>query len=590
MKLYPFLWRRVSLLSLAIILLTWLIQRSTVVTAGTVEQDQHSATSLEQNVFHYYFPFAPVAKMGVAYPGERTLIHGVNFMSSAESATDEQQYQNGLATGATWNRWPIYWYRVEPSCAGFDWSRHDTVVQADLNHRLQINAILMGTPGCYVSGLSQQVPDEQPGLYKTFAMSAPNRTAPLGLYAPVFADQTDVPGPGKTINAANPWARFVFTVVNRYKPGGVLAQANHWPPGMGITHWEMWNEPDMFFFWNSSVPDYARLLKVGYLAAKQADADAQVMFGGLANVTVAEAGIYDFLAQVLSLYDRDPLAVSYGYFFDIMATHSYSRAWDSWLYVWRADREIKSHGLDKSVWLNETGVPAWDDYPGPVWDPNSQFRATMDEQADYTIQALFYAAWAGADAIFHFQLYDGCGNQPAGTNPPPSSDGSICDATGNYNGLPCAGDANGFYRNPADAVCFRQHPQPETARPKLAAVQLLTTYLTDIVPLDRQRVGSADPITAPQEWISFYRPATHDRVMALWARYGSTQTAVVPAVNQAGTALLIAPDGTSRTIVASSGAYSITLPGATNLNTPWEPRTGYPIGGRPFLLVEPVSD
>jgi hypothetical protein len=210
----------------------------------------------------------------------------------------------------------------------------------------------------------------------------------------------------------------------------------------------------------------------------------------------------------------------------------------------------------------------------------------MNEQADFTVQTLFYAVWAGADAVFYFQLYDGCGNQPAGTDPPYNPSGSHCDASGLYNGLPCAGDANGFFRNPTDAACFTHHPFPETARPKMSALQLLTTYLKDVVPLDRQRPGGID---GGQEWISYYRPATNERIMALWARFNTAQTAFVPAVNPGGTALLLAPDGASQAITASGGFYTIQLPGATNQNTPWDLTTGYPIGGRTFMLIEPCG-
>ena len=51
---------------------------------------------------------------------------------------------------------------------------------------------------------------------------------------------------------------------------------------MGVTHWEMWNEPDVPFFWDANQTDYARLLKVGYLATKHADPAARVIFGALA--------------------------------------------------------------------------------------------------------------------------------------------------------------------------------------------------------------------------------------------------------------------------------------------------------------------
>ena len=218
-----------------------------------------------------------------------------------------------------------------------------------------------------------------------------------------FTDGTDTPGAGKTINPNNKWARFVNLTVNRYKPGGILAQASGWQNWQGITHWAMWNEPDLMMFWNASLPDYARLLKVGYLSAKHADPNAQVIFGAMANN-------YDHLNyynEVMGIYDNDPLAMSQNYFHDIFATHSYFNAWQSWYHVYRARNTLSSRGLDKPIWLDEMGVAAWNDYPGPVWDGGSYYRATLDEQANYLVQSTLFALYAGADGIFPFQLYDG---------------------------------------------------------------------------------------------------------------------------------------------------------------------------------------
>ena len=507
--------------------------------------------------------------------------YGVNFISAAEQPADGRQYQNGVSTGADWNRWPVYWFNIELSPGGFNWSTQDRVVLDDIAHGLRTDAILLGTPGFYQTEPAlffAPQPDQPAG---NLSLTAPQAATPQGLYDPIFTDGTDVPGPGKQINSNNRWARFVFLAVNRYRPGGVLAQTHNWPAGVGVTHWEMWNEPDLDIFWNGSLPDFARLQKVGYLAAKQADGNAQVIFGALAN-NFQKLTYYN---DVMALYDGDPLAASFGYFHDILATHSYFYAWQSWYHVFRAGNTLRSRGLDKPIWLNETGVPAWNDYPGPVWDPHSGLRATTQEQAHYTIQTAFYALYAGADAIFYFQLYDGCGNQPQGTNFPPHN-GELCDANGNLASnpsFPCAGDANGLFTNPTDAACFTQHPNPESPRPNLAAYQVLTHYVRDVVPYWRSRPGGPDPANGPQEWIAFYQPATRQRIIGMWARFGGSQTAVLPAT--AGSATLIYPDGTTQTILPANGVYTLQLPGATNQNALWDP-TLYPIGGRPLIIIE----
>jgi hypothetical protein len=481
--------------------------------------------------------------------------YGVNFINSVDHPATAQQFAHGTATGASWNRWPLYWSRIETSPGLYDWAAHDAVVAADQANGWRTNAILLGTPPFYTTNLDALADcagDCSAVPLGTRGLDAVRAARPQGLYDPIFADGTDTPGVGKAINPANPWAQFVFAIVARYKPNGTLAQAQGWPAHSGITHWEMWNEPDFVLFWDSSLEDYARLLKVGYLAAKAADPQAQILFGGLAN-----NGDPQFYAKVLAVLAADGQAPFHNYYHDIFATHNYSQPWESWRHVWKAGRDLEQYGLSKPIWLNESGVPAWDDYPGPVWDPKSGLRATTTEQADFIWQSAFFALFAGVDAIFHFQLYDGCGNQPAFTNFPPHN-GELCDENGKLISdptKPCAGDANGLYRNPADAICFSQHPQPASGRPNLAAFQWVTTHLHGTQPLWRTRPGGPDPNNGPQEIIALYKPSTGERVISMWARFGQGQTAVIAA--QASSATLHFPNGTSQIITPTAGFYHI---------------------------------
>ena len=529
---------------------------------------------------------------------------GVVFISSAEDRASgrtppslEQQYQNGQATGATWNRWPLYWFNIEQSPGAFNWATQDATVLADIAQGFKLNAILLGTPGFYTiddTTRVSRIPRLRPG---ELSLDAPERATPLGLFEPTFSDGSDTLAPGKAPNPANKWAVFVAAAVNRYKPGGVLAQANGWPAGVGVTHWEMWNEPDLNIFWDASVEDYARLLKVGYLAAKAADPNATVLFAGLANSYEEGGTKFEYYRQVLTILAADPTAAEHGFYHDILATHSYFHAWKSWFHVFRARGAMRDFGFEKPIWLNESGVPAWDDYPGPVWDSLSALRATTEEQADYIIQSAMYALFAGADGIFHFQLYDGCGNQPAGTNFPPHN-GELCDENNQYQGKPCAGDANGLFRNPTDMLCFTQHPQPGTARSSLSAYQVLTTHLSDTVPYWRTRMGEPQLCpgqlnpgdkTPPQEWIAFHRVATGERIVGLWTLCDRTETAIVDATSPDGRATLVYPDGRTQAIAAVDGHYTIELPPATNRN-PFpggaSPNPLFPIGGSPVLLIE----
>lgn len=506
--------------------------------------------------------------------------YGVNFISWAKGLTPVSQtrYDHGKATGASWNRWPLYWNEIEQADNVFSWAYQDVAVHNDLQQGFRLDAILLGTPSFYTtsSGPSRPLPRPVPG--HPLSLDAVQAATPLGLYQPVFTDGSNVLAPGKQINAANRWARFVYTAVSRYKPGGVLAQANGWPAGQGVTHWEIWNEPDLTSFWDGTTADYAQLLKVAYLAAKLADSNAQIIFGGLANDS-AKLGFYN---DVMTIYDGDLHAGTYAYYHDILATHNYLYAWRSWYHVWRAENTLAARGLSKPIWLNETGVPVWDDYPGPVCEPTSPFRASMSEQADFIIQSAFYATYAGADNLFFFQLYDDCGNQPGGTNFTP-----VTSCTGDPL-LDPGGDAFGLFRNVSSAAvsgCYWEHPNGGTPRPGFTAFQLLTTYFTDVMPLWRQRPGGLDPNNGPQEWIAFYQPETKSRILGMWARFGTSQTAVIPTTNANGSALLLWPDGTTQPLTATDGFFTVPLAPATNKNAIWDPSL-YPIGGRPAILIE----
>lgn len=562
---------RGALLSLTILgallgLMTWGVHRGS---SAQNSGDGRRATT-EQDVLA-----EPAEAFVGALAGGGPLL-GVNFINAPEELVDEQQYANGVSTGATWNRWPLYWSGVEVGPGNFFWDRVDATVIGDVNHGLNSNVILMGTPCFYRDdrcGATAAAPVERP--QGKLMLTEPETARPDGLYDPVFSDGSDVPGAGKAINPSNAWGRFVFTTVNRYKPGGVLAGAHGWGPDVGVRVWEIWNEPDLSFFWDGTHQEYARLLKVAYLAAKQADPQAQVMFGGLAYFEEDA-----FLELVLREFDRDPLAPAYGYFHDMIAVHNYFHSWSSWWYVYRTELTLARRGLHKDIWLNESGVPAVDDYPGPHWDRASAYRGTMKETADFVIQSAFFATFAGADALFHFQLYDGCGNQPAGTDFPPH-DGSLCAPEGPL--THCAGDAFGLFSNPTDAACFTQHPTPESPRPVFTAFRLLSQEFQGVEPLWRMRPGGTDPTNGPMEWIAFYRPEAGARVLGLWARFGAAQTAVVPAFGSS--ARLIWPDGVTENLTPVNGAYTIQLPGATNLNAPWD-RTLHAIEGRPAMLIE----
>src|SRR5262249_39083393 len=155
----------------------------------------------------------------------------------------------------------------------------------------------------------------------------------------------------------------------------------------------------------------------------------------------------------------------------------YSYAKRSGLVVQRVNENLAKYGLYRPVWLNESGVSVWDDYPGPTWaatDPTLRvLRATMQQQADFVVESTTYAWAEGAEVVFIHQLYDDCGNQSGGTTFAPNSGQS--------------GDAYGLYRNERAEPCYNQNPLPGTPRPAAAAFYRLA-QIFGILPFSNPQV------------------------------------------------------------------------------------------------------
>lgn len=475
---------------------------------------------------------------------------GITFISSTNDQSAER-YRNALILGAGWNRWPLYWYDVETSPTIFDWSRYDSLVRNDIANRLNINAILLGRPEFYRDGGSI-----------------------AGINEPIFADGTDIPR-GQAINPNNPWARWVYEAVLRYKPNGILARQSGWRGGEGIRVWEVWNEPDHAPFWEGGVTNYARLLKVSYLVIKQADPEATVLFGGLLYSTDN-----NWLSLVMNIYaQNDPFVIEHNWYHDAVAIHSYNYPWRSgWLALVARQTYRAFETAVKPIWLNETGVSVWDDYPGPVWaqDPSQRVRlATTEQQAWYFIQSAAYAWSEGVDKVFFHQLYDDCGNQPAGTNFPPHN-GELCVGGGN-----CFGDAFGIYRNPPTSVCFSQHPLPNTPRPVAAAYRLLAEHFgrEPFVADGRETVDNSAIV------IRFRRPQTGERLVVMWNKTLEEYTLSLPST--ADKARLYTLGESYDILPGADRAYGLRLPPAVPDNYPnLNAGDVTAIGGAPFILVE----
>ncbi len=524
---------------------------------------------------------------------------GLAFVNSAETVSGAQRIQRGVETGARMDRFPLYWEQVEKRFGQFDWSSQDNAIRANEAQRLDTLAILLGTPRQYrlgrplnsaVGGSFVRLPPGQvqrtadcdpqevggecdileidvesdspqqqplsPNSLENANLEDPSHPemriqadtcdphngppAPFGLWNPIFIDGRDEAPAGTRINPTNPWARYVGEAVKRYMPGGEADTR--------IRHWEIWNEPDLCHFWSGTPQEYARLLKVAYIVIKSIDADAYVVFGGLAHFANGR-----WLYEMLDTLRADPLSDRYDGFFDAAGSHHYSLSYVGYQYTRKVRNALDRRGwTHKPIWITESGVPICDDYPGPTCP--SPWRANPVEQASYIWQNIAYTRLAGGGPIFHFMLHDDCGNVVAVDSP----------------------DGFGLAKNESGSFC-----SPSNAESRLAysAFVLANRYLTDTeliwADIDRHRVRR----------VAFYHRETNERRLLTWSITSQAQTGRIPATGT--NARMIRMDGSELSLTPVNSYYQIGLPGATNRN--WLDDSGnYGMGiyGEPFMLIE----
>ena len=434
-----------------------------------------------------------------------------------------RRYDQARAAGAGWNRWTLYRDLVETGTP-YDWTVPDGIVGRDRAHGLRTLMILQS--------------------------QAENIEAPIFLAS--GGGKTDDPAQATAVNDEHVWARFVAAAVERYGSSGSLG---------GVVAWEIGNEPNIHPYWRDRPEDYARFLEVAYLVIKRADPTAIVIHGSIADDVLAEAWFTRFLDALRSLAATGlpPHPERYGYYFDRSAWHWYRSPAHLQTGPGRVRAILRERGMPaKPVWVTETGVPVWNEHPGPCWDATSPGRATLVEQAGFVWQTAAEAFASGVELLIHFQLADDCGNGPK-----------------SY-------DAFGLVRNPANHSCWDQpgdhgcwRAEPALAgqpRPAYQAYQLAAQLLAGA----RFRRQAPDAGTGFR-LIVFERGA--QRISVVWST-GGARTARLPAATRRATRYTLSESGVgSDTLSAIADGFSVDLPAVSNRNG---------MGGRPIMAGVPI--
>lgn len=261
------------------------------------------------------------------------------------------------------------WPSIEPEPGVYRWERFDRVVERLQERGIAVLGLLDG--------------------------SAPWATSAPSLDEPYWQKW-----PSKDLSA---FGRYVYTVVERYDGDGV-ADA---PGSPVIGYWEIWNEPNMAFFWRPqpNVEQYVGMLSLCHQVVKLANPSAVVVMGGIAGNGVSYPPFAlaeeerDFLQQVYEHGGKD--------FFDVANVHLYPYTHELWrpeLMTALQDALDEARSVmaangdgDKPIWVTEIGFST------------ALFPADYEGEPDAAIASWLgkvYRQLRGADALFWYMFED----------------------------------------------------------------------------------------------------------------------------------------------------------------------------------------
>jgi hypothetical protein len=354
----------------------------------------------------------------------------------------------------------------------------------------------------------------------------------------------------------NYWAAYVKRLVSHYRGR--------------IDTWVFYNEPDMYldpddFHTFAGTPeDYAQVLKTAYLAAKSVNPDAKVVMSGFTYSWDKEAGRPQYLQRVLDALGGDPAAPRNNWYFDVVDAHTYGNPLNSYAVPTIFRRILRDKGLDKPIWITESNVLVKDDPRVPAGD--GPFRASIDDQASYVIEAMALARAAGVQRYSIYKMQDESpenGDEYWGLT---RNDGSVRPSYLAYQ------VAARYFQQPRAATYYWWGSQVPPTEQEITG--LLTSNVNryqwpwpaaiNVVVLDRG----------------------NERVTVIWNAGPQAADVALPA--QSRVAQLVDKAGQSRPLAANNGYYPLRLEASRNNSDPRDP-TAYLVGGSPSIIVEDMT-
>jgi hypothetical protein len=234
-------------------------------------------------------------------------------------------------SGVKWIREDFGWSDIETAKGKFDWAFTDSVVRLAKNNGISVYAIVAYWPS-WTKAYSKEGIDD--------------------------------------------YVRFLKELVGHYKND--------------IHQWEIWNEPNIFF-WQGPQEMYAELLMKSYIAIRDADSTAQVL-------GISTSGIdFDFIQKMLQM--QAP--------FDILTIHPYRSVLEESKFINElkraSDMAVLPGGKRRPVWITEMG---WTTYnPHNSWVQEGFLPTPLRVQAELIVRTYLSCIISGTDPkVFWYDL------------------------------------------------------------------------------------------------------------------------------------------------------------------------------------------
>jgi hypothetical protein len=228
--------------------------------------------------------------------------------------------------GVKWSREQFDWSGIEPARGKFDFSFHDRMVDVAHEHGMHVYGLL-----CYWTPWTK--PYTKEGI--------------------------------------EDFARYAEETARHYKDR--------------IQHWEVWNEPNIFF-WAGPKELYAELLARTYDAVKRGNPDATVIGVSTAHVDL------EFVEKAMKLGGK----------FDAVSVHPYRPTLDDAAYI--AELKAAEKLTGKPVWISEIGWPVH--RAGDEHSIDPYYTTTPRQQAGLIVRSYIGALAAGVKNITWYNFRD----------------------------------------------------------------------------------------------------------------------------------------------------------------------------------------